>query len=201
MDKIDRFVSKAVIELINSNIGVEFINKSRIEYFTDSGVSYNCDGCFDSEKLTVAIDKDKKDWFITFIHEYCHYLQMVSNDPCFFNQDVYGVDEFENWINKETEIKDNLLKKAIKSIQLCEHNCDKKAVELIKAYKLPINTSDYIKQSNAYVFTYEFQRRYRTNLNTPFYEVFEVWSLFKDSWYSDYSKLPKNIENKMLEFI
>lgn len=131
-------------------------NEYGIKLIEGNGLNINyegrCSGVFDSENAIIKIAKNNKYKLSVLVHEYCHFLQFIENK----NWDCDGTDPsiiLSDYL-KGVNFSSDLLENARKQIILMERDCDIRSVNMIKKWKLPININLYIKQSNAYAYSY-----------------------------------------------
>ena len=122
-----------------------------------------CSGYCDSTGLTVAIKKDIKEWLLVLIHEDAHLDQLLEKSPLWFNE-FAETDEIDVWVKKK-RTRNKRIDKCFDAAIALELDCEKRSVEKIKKYKLPVDTKEYIRKSNAYLFSYTV-----TKLNRRWFE-------------------------------
>jgi hypothetical protein len=102
--------------------------------------------------IRIATGGNKNTWLEVFLHETCHLDQAQENQEWFDSIDPYIAD-LEDWLgNKETKypVSWNTVSKIVE----LEHDCEKRAIEKIKTFSLPINTEQYCQKANAYLISY-----------------------------------------------
>jgi hypothetical protein len=119
-----------------------------------------CSGYFGEKLLVVACGKPAEDWIDIFVHESSHMDQWIQKDS-----------RLEQWDNATSSMWEYLcgnkllnkaqLKNIVDSIIDLELDCEKRSVEKIKKWKLPIDLDDYIRVSNAYIFSYRLIGTYK----------------------------------------
>jgi hypothetical protein len=97
-------------------------------------------------------DGSRWDWLEIFVHEYCHMLQAIDNTKV-WRDSSKPVDKIFYWIDDNDEYP-KPTKADIRKVIAMESDCDRRAVEVIKNYKIPINVNRYIKRSNLYMWFY-----------------------------------------------
>jgi len=147
----EQYIGNAIKEMISKGVTCSFIRRKRYSknstsYFDSLGLTWTA-----VPKLVVNYFKDDFDsTFEIFIHEYCHFKQWEEQSDIWKN----GI---ANWFIFELFLQnkfDNFTKDQLKTIQLLELDCDKKVLEDINRYKLKVDTSKYIKESNSYIYSY-----------------------------------------------
>lgn len=112
-----------------------------------------CSGFFDEKSIVVATDKKfRVDWVGTLIHESCHLDQFLEKSPAWVNDNV-GLNIVESWVDEKIKNKSKALKSFINVIEM-ELDCEKRSIKKFKKYKIKFNKNLYIKQANAYLYSY-----------------------------------------------
>lgn len=132
--------------------GVEIIFHPKQEIKLSKKISVSGYWSDDDKKLNVAIYCDE--WLTVLAHEYGHFCQWKENK--FLDKataDAYV--DFDEWIEGKKELSKNKLEKTCELIQKCELDCEKRALNFIKEYKLYKDEKLYIQKANSYVLGYE----------------------------------------------
>ncbi len=159
-------------------------------------------GWFDEETLQVAIDRPLQDWLPVFVHESCHKDQFVEKVPV-WNTKIGKQDACElldMWLEDEIEMTPKRLAACIEKNQAVELDCEKRSIEKIKAYGLPIDIELYTKKANGYVWFYRTLPITRTWLVAP-YNNPKLLALMPTHFDNDYSELPSGFLEIIQEFI
>lgn len=90
-----------------------------------------------------------------FVHESSHVDQLSEESPLWFDPilESYDVDMLSRHTSKGCRKTAKLERYFKKSLEL-ELDCEKRAVEKIKKYKLNLNVEEYIQTGNVYLFSY-----------------------------------------------
>lgn len=102
--------------------------------------------------LRIATGEAKKTWIEVFLHETCHLDQARENQEWFDSIDSHIAD-LDNWLN-DKETKTPVSWQNVSKIVELEHDCEKRAIEKIKTFQLPIDTLTYCQKANAYLKSY-----------------------------------------------
>lgn len=118
-----------------------------------------CNGFFDGDDkvLSVAIGKELNEWLPIAVHESCHMDQWSENSKIWVGASPEEYDAMHLimlWLGKKIELTNTQRNSYIAAARLVELDCERRTVEKIKKYNLPIDIDLYIKQSNAYVWFY-----------------------------------------------
>jgi hypothetical protein len=107
-------------------------------------------GYFDTDKLVVCITKG---WLENFVHESCHMEQYLT-DTDLWNKLSIGVNAFNRYCTGELQLDNKALYDAIQLVIASELDCEKRVINKIKKYKLPIDIKEYKQRINTYLYTY-----------------------------------------------
>jgi hypothetical protein len=139
-------------------------------------------GLFDSDnlELTVNTNKPTEDWISIMIHESCHMDQHIEQCKEWTNLDVKGHDAttlLDMWLQHVIDLNPEQLKNVIDKVLEMELDCEKRSVEKIKKYKLPINVKEYTQKANAYMYFYRALAKTRkwTNKSKSPYSLTNIW--------------------------
>lgn len=156
-----------------------------------------CAGYFDEEGQTLAVSYHGHihKWLSTFVHETCHMDQWLESSTL-WKANVDGADPIEildEWLLGNQNPDPGVLKRAFDIATYIELDCEMRSINKIKKYNLPINTTTYIKKSNAYVWSYRLIQQTREWSHSASYEFPEVWRAMPKHFDNDYSTLPEDI--------
>lgn len=118
-------------------------------------------GYFDPANKELKIGKNRPDWLQLLVHESCHVDQWIENAKCWQNEGKIGNDIIDAYLLGK-DFNHNKLKKAFKNTILLELDCERRAIDKIVEYDLPINISSYIQRANAYLFYHHRAMKLRT---------------------------------------
>ena len=158
------FLLHVMEECFKNNITLSFDAGSNV---IDMGETSKCSGYFSEGErgkdriLRLAISENVEDWLGTLVHEWCHWTQY--KDQC--KEQVALKKKVSRYGNSlETffgviEGKKVNMESFIRSANMCrnmELDNEKRTVEMIKKWNLPINIPKYIQGANSYVLFYTF---------------------------------------------
>lgn len=134
-------------------------------------------------------------WLPTLVHESCHMDQWdekidLWNKSIKFNAN----DKIDKWLEGKNYTKQTI-KKAIQITRDLELDCEKRSVDKIKKYNLPIDIKQYIQISNVYIFFHNWvsiKRRWYNPKNDPFTNP-KIYNLMESEWYDDYTEMPPQL--------
>lgn len=165
--------------------GIKFVLKRSTYILTPDKI--RCVGYFDADdrKELVVAGKDRN-WLMTLVHEYGHLTQWVEN--CKEWRETEDIDNIDDWLNG---IEVPNAKKALAKTRDLELDNEKRSVQLIKAWGLPINTKIYTQKANAYIQYYNYlyyTRRWHHPDNSPSKNP-KVYKQMPSTFSMDYKKL------------
>lgn len=118
-------------------------------------------GYFDDVNLKLAVATGAPDWVGVFAHEASHMDQFVDGSEYWTDDltDAYNV------LQTATAIPDLVthaeLKDALNKIVLLEADCERRTVEKIIQYKLPVDIDEYCQLANGYLYFHTAMLYYR----------------------------------------
>jgi hypothetical protein len=133
------FLGWASDQLIEAGVSIRILQKIAVK---------GCAGWFDSSKKELMVCAKHPDFFIVFVHEFCHFLQW-RDDRKWWNKRMKGYCKFTDWLalkRKKNEGREDC--------QLVELDCEKRAVKLIRKLHLPVDIKTYIQKANSYLLFY-----------------------------------------------
>ncbi len=153
-------------------------------------------GLFDSDnlELIVSINKPTEEWVSIMVHESCHMDQHIEQCKEWTDLDIKGHDAttlLDMWLQHIVDLNPDQLKNVIDKVLEMELDCEKRSVDKIKNYKLPLNIKEYIQKANAYMYFYRAlakTRKWTTKNKSP-YAVATVWK-----------KMPSKLLNSQTDY-
>lgn len=134
--------------------GIELMmSPSRNVVLTDS-FSADCSGYFDevNKVLVVACGKPFKDWIEVMVHEYSHMEQWMTDERWGHWTDCCL--DLWDWLDGDIELNEHQMKGMIDGMIDLERDCEVRALQNIRKWKLPINKARYAKKANLYLYSY-----------------------------------------------
>lgn len=137
-----------------------------------------CNGYFDCATLAVATGKPFEDWFPVFIHEACHMDQWLDESEYWPDtlDDDYTILERHH----AGEDVDDKIVSALNNIILLEADCERRAVEAIEKFGLPLDPKIYAKHANSYLLFHTKMLTTRSWYSIAPYEIKKIWSKMPD---------------------
>lgn len=178
-----RFMSHVIRECI----------KNKIQFRTSCDNEIN-DGEFDDELRFLEVSE--KDHFLNIlVHEYSHMKQWIEG-LAIWRTKYKGYEPYDvvhNWLHEGKEYPEDVLDKCFRLVKEVELDCEKRAVETINKWKLPIDTKTYTKCAIAYLYYFDYMRHYRKVGCS--YESPKILKLIKP----DFSKYNLDVRNQKIE--
>ena len=132
---------------------------------------------------------------LLFIHESCHldqWSERKEKNSLWSKGDTMWI--IDEWLTGEEKTESELDKAFSQSIEI-EIDCEKRSVEKIKQYDIPVNIEQYIQKANAYILFYNYLRKHRKWSipgNPPYGDL--IYPHAPNYWLDDYTQIPKELE-------
>lgn len=166
---------------------VKFDLRKRSGYLRLSG-NIKCSGYFDGDFKELVVAAKRKDWVEILVHEYGHLTQWA--EQCKEWVACGGtIDHVERWLSGE-RVKHVF--NHIRSLRDLELDNEKRSVELIKRFDLPVDTKRYIKKANGYVYFYTWMMKTRrwSGLDNSPYSNENIISAMPEEFQENYENVP-----------
>ncbi len=135
--------------------------------FLMSGLDYvkfgsgKSNGFFNPEtnEMAISIGKPVKKWLNTLVHESCHFDQWVQNCKewrAMNNERTDACTQLFEWLEDERKLSDEKAIKMASIMRDLELDNERRTIEKIKKYNLPIDIKEYAKGAGAYVMFYNY---------------------------------------------
>lgn len=202
---VETYIQKVKDVAKMCNIKIKLVNEKNLIY---DGVVSN--GLFiensrgSGGELLVAVKKPIEEWLPVFIHESCHMEQFITKSPIWLSlydkSGFSGIDTFFSYVSDTKNYKTynkHIIDAATLIVQDLEYDCERRSVEKIKKYKLPIDTKHYIKTANSYILFYQYAKLKRIwySKNKAPYLIKEIVDSMPSRFVKNYNKLStKHIE-------
>ncbi len=161
--RIKAFIKHVKSECRRTGIKVEL---RQVKYLR-LGQGMKCSGYFDEENRKLVVAMLNPVSVEVLVHEFGHFTQWDEKIPI-WKEAEWAMFHIEEWLNGKN--KRNIEKWMALSRDL-ELDNEKRSVQLIKDFNLPINTEKYTKSANAYVLFYNWMltsRKWCKPGNTPY---------------------------------
>lgn len=153
-----------------------------------------CGGYFDEDAkvLKIAKGKNKVQFYSILAHESSHldqYIDSLNNVSHLWDKLSPGYTLFMRWLSGEIELSETLLNETVQDVISLEKDCEIRAIEKIKKYKLPVDIEDYKRKANTYLFAYLFfteKRKWITNIS----KQKQIWSKAPKTFKTKYEAIP-----------
>ena len=150
-----------------------------------------CSGYFDSHNKQLVVAAKREDFIEILAHEYCHLTQWaercsewVACEPT--------IDHIERWLSGEN-IRN--VRAHIRNMRSLELDNEKRVIDIVRKFDLPVDTNKYIKKANGYVYFYTWMmktRRWSTIDNSP-YSNDTIINAMPEEFQDDYEHIPSHI--------
>ncbi len=157
---------------------------------------------FPTKELAVATGKPIKTWLPILVHESSHLDQCIEKAISWRNSYVPNttigtIDLISLWIDDKIQLNEEQLDEYIRCSRNVEADCERRSVEKIKRFGLPIDITEYIQKANSYIFFYSAMKEIRSWYipgKEP-YNVKEIWTLCPTTFLTDeeYEHVPSKL--------
>jgi hypothetical protein len=193
MDPISNFISHVKKECKTHGVKCDL----RKTAYVKLSESIKASGYFDETVPTLVCSMNHKDFIEILAHEYGHLTQWKEGIPLWKSVEV-SMTALDNWLSGE-EVEN--ITEHIAACRDLELDNERRTVKIIKEFKLPVNTHQYIKKANAYVHFYNYMlvsRRWCTPKNSP-YTNKKVIESMSSKFDMEYKSLPKRLKKIFIE--
>lgn len=118
----------------------------------------------ETKEMAISIGKPMEKWLDILVHESCHFDQWVQN--CKVWRDMIAekpnacIQLFE-WLQDERKLSPEKAIKIASVMRDLELDNERRTIEKIKKYKLPINVKEYAQKAGAYIIFYNYIGKYK----------------------------------------
>lgn len=158
----------------------------------------DCSGYFNDSplKFAVGVKGSYRRWLPTFVHESCHMDQWLEQDPVWTRRinRYKPLNLFDYWLSGKIELDKELRRDMIDCVLNIELDCEKRSVDKIIRYNLPISLDTYIRKGNAYVWSYRIMQRTRNWKYSAAHSYPAIWRAMPTVFGDDYSRVPGEIK-------
>jgi hypothetical protein len=193
MDRLKYFIAFVKAECRKEGVKCDLRNTKYVKVTN----SIKASGYFDETVPTLVCSMGRKDSVEILVHEYCHLTQWKEQIPL-WKACVKSMALLDHWLEGNSVVN---IKKHIANCRDLELDNEKRSVQLIKDFELPIDTESYIKKANSYVHFYNYMlisRRWCNTKNSP-YSNKKLIEAMSPKFNMNYKKLPKRIEKIFTE--
>lgn len=167
MDKV-QFIGETSLQLLKDGVSVRLDPGKTVAH---EGDGLPCAGWFCPEDQEMVVAMGAEYSLETYAHEYCHYTQWMDGRMVLDDDD----DQIWEWLAGK-DFPYSVVERSVRSSQLLESDNERRTVELIQKYELPIDLTTYRQKSNAYALFYNVVLKTRRWASTtPVYSVPEIY--------------------------
>lgn len=124
-----------------------------------------------------------------FVHESCHKDQWIEQAPVWMVRicEYYDPNDIiDMWLGRAVELTPLRLTEAMDAVMMLEADCERRSVDKIIRYDLPIDIPRYIQEANAYILFHQFMKESRRfSYPVPAAGVPEIWMAMPDHFMDD----------------
>lgn len=183
---IKTFIECAKEEMEESGVKVLLFDEPLIEYTPGNFCSGYFEDDDENDRVTFACAtaRPQEAWFHVFVHEFCHFQQWRDRRDWWDGLKFDGYEglelAIEAWNGEREASLTEIIQWCMASAE-AEIDCERRVLEKIGKYKLPIDPKMYAKKANSYVAYYYAMPELRgwCNGERP-YEVKEIMDMMPD---------------------
>ena len=188
-NNILQFIEMVQKDCLEHGVKLVLHSKKKIKLAKNMDVS----GYWDEGKMQLHVAIYTEEWLTILAHEYGHFCQWKEGKFVSDKETDLFVD-FDEWLRGTKELTQKRLLASCRMVQACELDCEKRALVLIKKFKLSNDYTLYIQKSNSYVLGYEVVRKLRMWFKSGPSKFSEINKLMKKSFIKDYKISKKQLE-------
>lgn len=154
MNKIEEFLNHVKNVAAKNSIKLFLSNEEYVNY---PNSTFDCSGYFidnGDPSLGVGCNKPLEKWLPILVHEYSHMCQFIEKSEHWINNFEDGketIDYIEDWMcGSDCDKIEDFIKRSF----LVEADCEKRTIEVIKEFELPIDIKEYTQKANSYILYY-----------------------------------------------
>lgn len=147
--EIKYFLLDVESECKEHKIHFKLINQKTVE--VQDGI--RCAGYFDHLGKEIVIAKNNELWLGNLVHEFCHMQQWIEQSDIWRKEAEFGTYTFDKWLMGR---RVSNLRKSVNNLIRLELDCERRAVDKIIKYDLPINVVTYIQRANEVLLYYRY---------------------------------------------
>lgn len=186
----------------DNNVLLKLVKKySIVEDGVEIGGSFGFD---DNDKCILTCAINRPDYLSILVHESCHLDQFLEDGVLPDRKTIWkkgdSCYQVFSWLEGKNYKHINYY---INNVQDLEEDCERRAVEKIKKYNLPIDIDTYIKKANSYIWFYKHlqkTRRWPDRFSSP-YTIPEVWKNMPTRFQKSYRKIPKRYKKLFNQYV
>lgn len=185
------FIEKILADCKKNSVKFIVGKGKQIRYDNNTKVG----GYFSDFPPVLAYAGGHKDFLELLIHESSHMDQWTDKMSLYMKsrkKDDDGI--FDKWL-AGTDVSKRKINFIIDRIQAIELDCEKRSVEKIKKYGLPVDVESYIRKSNSYIFLYTLIKENRKWTKTGPYRIKEIVDAMPNKFLKDYSKMSTKLKD------
>lgn len=130
---------------------------------------FRCSGFFNEDLKVIKVAGKAENFLAILVHEYCHFLQYLNNSKIYEKSHRAGY-VVDNWL-KGKNFDTKLVKRSFFLVRAMERDCEKRAVKVIKKFKLKIDEKLYTKKAHCYIYSHflmERKRKFDSYIKNPY---------------------------------
>jgi hypothetical protein len=193
------FITDTIQKAKDNNVKIRFSTKALVH--SDPEDKTGSAGYFSSEPPELAVatkHDDPTDWLSLMVHESCHMDQYLDNRVTWDMGSMAYV-HFFTWLTGENIYLPHEIEAAVDGVIDVELDCERRSVDKIKKYDLPINIEKYKRRANSYLYAIRFFGIHRKWYN-KIYSDKNVWTIAPSNFKQSYDIIPQKLYREYQKF-
>ena len=180
---------KDIISIAKKN-KIKIVSKNTEFVYSGENDSVPSAGYFSSDplELVISLKASIENTMSLLIHESCHMDQYLNNRVT-WEKSLTSYSIFYNWIAGDNTYDEHEIQTAADDAIDLELDCERRSVEKIKKYNLPLDIATYKRRANAYLYAISYfstTRKYHPKI----YAKADVWTKAPINFKKNYQKIP-----------
>ncbi len=195
----NKFVADILGKAKENQVKVIFKNSEFV--YSGADDKFGSAGYFTSDPPELAMSLKNKRIENTMgllAHESSHMDQYLDN-RVEWEKSVLSYSIFYDWVEGEDKYEEHEIATAAEDVINLELDCERRAVDKIKRYNLPIDLVEYKKKANSYLYAIRFFSEIR-KYHPKIYAHNEVWRVSPTNFKSNYTKIPSKLLKAYQEY-
>lgn len=186
-----KFINFIIKDCQSEGVRIRFVKAKKIY---DGGMATSGSFSDVQREIAVAIRCPLSHWLGVLVHEYAHFCQWRENAKAWRTSENASISDAGSllvmWLQRDIELTEKQRQSYVNQTIALELDCEKRAVRLIKQFKLPIDLKEYIKKANAYLASYQAIAAFRkwNHPHSAAYLIDEIWMNMPENFTYPYFK-------------
>jgi hypothetical protein len=187
--EVQKFIKFVIRDCASEGVKVRLVKGEKVY---DGGLFISGYFSDETKEIAVAIRCPLSHWLGVLVHEYAHFCQWRENckawRECTNTSIADAGSLIHMWMSKDIELTEKQKQLYLNKTIALELDCEKRAVRLIKQYRLPLDIKEYVQKANAYLASYQAKGVIRKWTSRAAYDIEEIWTSMPTTFTYPYFK-------------